>query len=77
MHHAASLVYSDDSGLTWQTGDIAIAAGGESNLVELPDGQILCFYEQGVEARFGDHGRPWAYRQLVVAKFDLTWLQEK
>lgn len=188
MHHAAGVVYSDDSGLTWQTGDIAIAAGGESNLVELsdgkvlftsrngdarnrrmiatspdgisrwstpkfvdhllesgcmaglishpdasskgkkgllysapytterqhqarrdvtiyislddgktwperktifhgpgaysdlavlPDGQILCFYEQGVEARFGDHGRPWAYRRLVVAKFDLTWLREK
>jgi sialidase-1 len=188
MHHAAGVVYSDDFGQTWKTGEIAIPAGGESNLVELPDGQvlftsrngdarnrrmfaispdgisrwsspklvdellepgcmaglislpdtrpngkpsllysapytterqhqdrrdvtiyrsqddgktwpqrktifhgpsaysdlavlhdgqILCFYEQGVEARFGDHGRPWAYRRLVVAKFDLTWLQEK
>lgn len=187
LHHAAGVVYSDDSGQTWQTGDIAIPAGGESNLVELsdgkvlftsrngdtrnrrmmavspdgisrwsspklvdellepgcmaglvslpgrgcsgkplllysapftterphqarrdvtiymsqddgttwpkrktifhgpsaysdlavlPDGQVLCFYEQGVEARFGDHGRPWAYRQLVVAKFDLAWLRE-
>jgi sialidase-1 len=188
MHHAAGVVYSDDSGQTWKTGDIAIPAGGESNLVELsdgqvlftsrngdarnrrmmavspdgisrwsapklvdellepgcmaglvslpdkgsngkplllysapftterphqarrdvtihlsqddgktwpkrktifhgpsaysdlavlPDGKVLCFYEQGVEARFGDHGRPWAYRRLVVAKFDLSWLREE
>jgi hypothetical protein len=37
----------------------------------------MCFDEQGVEARYGDHGRPWAYRRLVVANFDLAWLQEK
>lgn len=191
MHHAAGVVYSDDQGQSWKTGDIAVPAGGESNLVELsdgqvlftsrngdtrnrrmmtlspdgvsrwstpkvidellepgcmaglishpgeggegsngkpcllysapftterahqarrdvtihlsqddgrtwpsrktifhgpsaysdlavlPNGQVLCFYEQGVEARYGDHGRPWAYRRLVVAKFDLAWLQNE
>jgi sialidase-1 len=188
MHHAAGVVYSDDQGQTWKTGEVAIPAGGESNLVELPDGRVLftsrngdthnrrmmavspngisdwsapklvdelfepgcmaglvshpgeepsrkplllysapyttdrshqarrdvtihlshddgktwptrktiykgpsaysdlavlpdgrvlCFYEQGVEARYGDHGRPWAYRRLVLANFDLAWLQEK
>ncbi|MFM8262943.1 MAG: hypothetical protein ACKN9S_11755 [Pirellula sp.] len=69
---------SQDDGKTWpQRKTIFHGPSAYSDLAVLHDGQILCFYEQGVEARFGDHGRPWAYRRLVVAKFDLTWLQEK
>ena len=45
-----------------------------SDLAVLPNGNILCFYEQGIEQRFSDHGRSWAYRYLAVAKFDLEWL---
>jgi sialidase-1 len=45
-----------------------------SDLAVLPNSDVLCFYEQGVEHRYGDRGRPWAYRSLVVAKFDLDWL---
>lgn len=66
---------STDDGKTWPIRKrLHSGPSAYSDLAVLPDGQILCFYEKGVEHRFGDHGRPWAYRNLVVAKFDRDWL---
>lgn len=66
---------SQDDGKTWPIRkELYDGPSAYSDLAVLPDGQILCFYEKGVEHRFGDRGRPWAYRYLVVAKFDRDWL---
>jgi sialidase-1 len=66
---------SKDDGKTWPIRKrLHEGPSAYSDLAVLPDGQILCFYEKGVEKRFGDHGRPWAYRSLAVARFDLDWL---
>jgi sialidase-1 len=66
---------SRDDGKTWPIRKrLHSGPSAYSDLAVLPSGDILCFYEQGVEQRFGDHGRPWAYRYLAVARFDLEWL---
>lgn len=66
---------SRDDGKTWPIRKrLHAGPSAYSDLAVLPNGDILCFYEQGVEQRYGDHGRPWAYRYLTVAKFDLEWL---
>jgi sialidase-1 len=66
---------SQDDGKTWPIRKrLHQGPSAYSDLAVLPDGQILCFYEQGVEKRYGDRGRPWAYRYLTVARFDLNWL---
>ncbi len=38
---AAAVIYSDDGGECWRSGEIAIALGGESNVAELSDGSVL------------------------------------
>jgi sialidase-1 len=66
---------SKDDGKTWPIQKrLHAGPSAYSDLAVLPNGNILCFYEQGIEQRFGDHGRPWAYRYLAVARFDLEWL---
>lgn len=66
---------SKDDGKTWPIQKrLHAGPSAYSDLAVLPNGDILCFYERGVEQRFGDHGRPWAYRYLAIAKFDLEWL---
>jgi sialidase-1 len=68
---------SKDDGRTWPIRKrLFDGPSAYSDLAVLPDGQILCFYEKGVENRYGDRGRPWAYRFLTVARFDLDWLME-
>jgi sialidase-1 len=68
---------SQDDGKTWPIRKrLHQGPSAYSDLAVLPDGQILCFYERGVEKRFGDRGRPWAYRYLTLARFDLAWLVE-
>jgi sialidase-1 len=70
-----TIYVSQDDGKTWPIRKLLYdGPSAYSDLAVLPNGQILCFYEQGVEHRFGDRGRPWAYRNLVVAKFDRDWL---
>jgi sialidase-1 len=72
-----TIYVSKDDGRTWPTRKrLHHGPSAYSDLAVLPDGKILCFYEQGVEHRFGDRGRPWAYRYLTVARFDLDWLLE-
>lgn len=73
-----SVYLSRDNGQSWPLRRTLFEGpSAYSDLAVLPDGKIVCFFEKGVEARFGDHGRPWAYRSLVVATFDLEWLQEQ
>lgn len=68
---------SQDDGKTWPIRKrLHQGPSAYSDLAVFPDGQILCFYEQGVEKRFGDRGRPWAYRYLTLTRFDLAWLVE-
>lgn len=70
-----TIYVSKDDGKTWPIRkQLHHGPSAYSDLAVLPDGQILCFYEKGVEQRHGDRGRPWAYRYLVVAKFDRDWL---
>ncbi|MCU0871289.1 MAG: glycoside hydrolase, partial [Pirellulaceae bacterium] len=47
-----------------------------SDLAVLPDGTVLCFYENGDERSPRKHGRPWAYSFLTLAHFNLEWLTE-
>jgi sialidase-1 len=41
IKRASSVILSDDSGATWQRGDIAIVGGNESNVAELSDGGVI------------------------------------
>ena len=41
MRKASAVIYSDDSGKTWQRGEIAIPLGGESIVAELSDGSVM------------------------------------
>lgn len=44
----AATIYSDDDGKTWKRGEIALPAGNEPNIAELPDGRVF------ITARNGD-----------------------
>jgi N-sulfoglucosamine sulfohydrolase len=72
-----TLYLSEDSGKTWSIRKrLHDGPSAYSDLAVLPSGEILCFYEKGVPARYGDSGRPWAYRYLAIAKFPLSWVFE-
>lgn len=72
-----TIYMSEDQGKTWPFRKILHQGpSAYSDLAVLPSGEILCFYEKGVPARYGDHGRPWAYRYLALAKFPISWLSE-
>jgi sialidase-1 len=45
-----------------------------SDLAVLPDGTILCFYENGTDAPKVKRKRDWAYANLTLARFNLEWL---
>jgi len=47
-----------------------------SDLAVLPNGEVLCFYESGGDQPSGKRKRPWAYRYLTVARFNLAWLMQ-
>lgn len=71
-----SVYLSQDNGQSWRLRRTLFEGpSAYSDLAVLPDGKVVCFFEKGVEARYGDEGRPWAYRSMVVATFDLEWLQ--
>ncbi len=48
LRGVAATIYSDDDGKTWKRGEIALPAGNEPNIAELPDGQVF------ITARNGD-----------------------
>lgn len=73
--HDGTIYVSKDDGKTWPIRKpLYERPSAYSDLAVLSDGTILCFYEKGVEHRFRDKGRPWAYRYLALAKFDTDWL---
>ena len=41
VRRAASVIYSDDGGETWQAGDLAVTGGTEAAVAERPDGSVL------------------------------------
>jgi sialidase-1 len=41
LRKAVGVIYSDDSGKTWQRGAIAVPGAGEPNVAELGDGRVL------------------------------------
>lgn len=41
LRKAVGIIYSDDNGSTWQTGDIAVPQGGEPNIAQLADGRVI------------------------------------
>jgi sialidase-1 len=72
-----TIYVSMDDGKTWPVRKrLHEGPSAYSDLAVLPDGRILCFYEKGVENRYGGRGRPWAYRYLAVARFDREWLMK-
>ena len=44
---AAATIYSDDGGTTWHSGNLAIATGGEANVVERSDGSVMLTARNG------------------------------
>jgi sialidase-1 len=41
LRKAVGIVFSDDNGVTWQPGELAVPLGGEPNVVELSDGRVM------------------------------------
>jgi sialidase-1 len=41
IRRAASVIFSDDGGQSWQAGELAISGGTESAVAERPDGSVL------------------------------------
>ena len=65
---------SSDDGRTWP-GRKLLQAGPSaySDLAVLPDGTVLCFYENGKPGETR-RGGDWAYARLTLARFNLEWL---
>ena len=63
IKRAASVIFSDDGGSTWQRGDIAIVNGNECNVAELSDGGVI------LTARNGD---PSNRRAVAFSKDGVT-----
>ena len=67
LHGAAATIYSDDNGKTWKRGEIALPAGNEPNIAELPDGRVF------ITARNGD---PRSRRMVAYSRDGVTgWSQ--
>ena len=41
LRKASAMIFSDDRGLTWQAGDIAIPGGGECQAAQVSDGSVI------------------------------------
>jgi len=41
IRNASAVIYSDNDGRTWRSGQIAVPSGGESNIAELSDGRVI------------------------------------
>lgn len=72
-----SIHLSRDDGRTWPVRKLLQEGpSAYSDLAVLPDGTILCLYENG---RPGDprRGGDWAYARITLARFSLAWLGEE
>lgn len=65
---------SEDEGKTW-TASRAIepSFSGYSDVAVTPDGTILCLYGKGEKKEFGG----FAFGQIVLARFNLEWVQAR
>jgi sialidase-1 len=71
-----SIHVSRDDGRTWPVRKLLQEGpSAYSDLAVLPDGTIVCLYENG---RPGDprRGGDWAYARITLARFSLAWLGE-
>lgn len=65
---------SPDDGRTWPVGKLLQAGpSAYSDLAVLPDGTILCLYENGKPGETR-RGGDWAYARITLARFNLEWL---
>ena len=66
---------SHDDGRTWPVKKLLQAGpSAYSDLAVLPDGTVLCLYENGNPGDTRRNG-DWAYARLTLARFNLEWLQ--
>ena len=66
---------SHDDGRTWPVKKLLQAGpSAYSDLAVLPDGTVLCLYENGKPGDTRRNGN-WAYARLTLARFNLEWLQ--
>jgi Neuraminidase (sialidase) len=66
---------SHDDGRTWPVKKLLQAGpSAYSDLAVLPDGTVLCLYENGKPGDTRRNG-DWAYARLTLARFNLEWLQ--
>jgi sialidase-1 len=69
-----SIHVSRDDGRTWPVRRLLQAGpSAYSDLVVLPDGTVLCLYENGKPGETRRNG-DWAYARLTLARFNLEWL---
>ena len=67
---------SRDNGKTWPTiKTLQPGPSAYSDLAVLPDGSVLCFYENGTDKPTIQRKRDWAYANLTLARFNLAWLE--
>ncbi len=65
---------SQDDGRTWPARKLLQAGpSAYSDLAVLPDGTVLCLYENGKPGETRRNG-DWAYARLTLARFNLEWL---
>ncbi|WP_038160791.1 sialidase family protein [Verrucomicrobium sp. BvORR106] len=65
---------SEDEGKTWAVSRaIEPSFSGYSDVAVTPDGTILCLYGKGEKKEFGG----FAFGQIVLARFNLEWVQAR
>lgn len=66
---------SRDHGMTWPVSRVLEPGpSAYSDLAVLPDGQILCCFEDGSGPPVQKRKRDWAYTRISVARFNFEWL---
>lgn len=69
---------SEDGGRTWPVSRrLQDGPSAYSDLAVLPDGTVLCFYENGTDKPKVERNRDWAYANLTLARFNLEWLRSR
>lgn len=68
---------SRDGGATWPLSRVLEPGpSAYSDLAVLPDGTILCHFEDGGGPPVQKRRRDWAYTRLTLARFNLEWLTQ-
>ena len=69
LRKAAGLIFSDDKGVTWEAGDLAIQEGGEPNVAQLADGRVLMTSRSSQQRRLASYSEngatDWSKPHLV------------